>query len=230
MLKSVESKGTILRPRHSFRRVERAPGQFEVEDLDVPHTTESFKQFHREQIAADIKEAICRVSDGPFDANENANIPTVNYELPDGNEIQVGPDRFKVPEVLFQPRLMSTFDGLEVVAAYNGGDAPSLPGVVLESISKCDVDIRRELFSGIILTGGTSLFSQLRDRLERELTEAAPQTAKVKVTSPANALERRFSVWIGGSILASLGSFQQMWMSKAEYEEHGASLIHRKAP
>lgn len=52
----------------------------------------------------------------------------------------------------------------------------------------------------------------------------------MKVIAPANPTERRFSTWIGGSILASLGSFHQMWMSKAEYSEHGASLIHRKAP
>ena len=124
----------------------------------------------------------------------------------------------------------------------------------------------------ICCTGGTSLFPQLRDRLERELTDLAPQAAKVKVMLPTNSVERRFSVWIGkppnadfasaclalqhkstiqrflplcsciskcgeciayvagGSILASLGSFQQMWMSKMEYEEHGASLIHRRAP
>ena len=91
-------------------------------------------------------------------------------------------------------------------------------------------DVRRELYNSILLTGGCSLLATLRDRLERELADAAPQTAKVKVTSPANAIERRFAVWIGGSILASLGSFQQMWMSKKEYEEHGAALMYRKAP
>jgi actin-like protein 6A len=92
------------------------------------------------------------------------------------------------------------------------------------------VDVRRELYAGVVLTGGTALFSSLRDRLERELADSAPAMAKVKVVSPANAVERRFSSWIGGSILASLGTFQQMWMSKAEYSEHGAGLIHKKAP
>jgi len=50
------------------------------------------------------------------------------------------------------------------------------------------------------------------------------------VMSHANLVERRFSVWLGGSILGSLGSFHQMWMSKAEYDEHGPALIHRKSP
>lgn len=83
---------------------------------------------------------------------------------------------------------------------------------------------------GVVLTGGCSLTVGLRDRLEKELAEQGPQAGKFKVTMPANNIERKFSVWIGGSILSSLGSFQQMWMSKKEYEEQGAGLIHRKAP
>ncbi|KAK9839463.1 hypothetical protein WJX81_003687 [Elliptochloris bilobata] len=202
MQHSVESKGVKVAPPFSFRRKEKTPGQFEVVRSDLPGTTDSYQRWSVEGVAADIKEAICRVSDSAFNAEDNANIPTVTYELPDGTEIQVGPDRFKVPEVLFQP----------------------------ESIGKCDLDIRRDMYNSIILTGGTALFTGVRERLERELLEVAPQAAKVKVTSPMNPIERRFSVWIGGSILASLGSFQQMWMSKSEYDEHGAALIHRKAP
>ena len=52
----------------------------------------------------------------------------------------------------------------------------------------------------------------------------------VEVTASANTIERKFTTWIGGSILASLGSFQQMWMSKQEYEEHGVAIVHRKCP
>ena len=40
--------------------------------------------------------------------------------------------------------------------------------------------------------------------------------------------ERKYSVWIGGSILASLSTFQQMWISKQEYDEAGPSIVHRK--
>ncbi|EIE27441.1 putative Acttin-related protein 4 [Coccomyxa subellipsoidea C-169] len=202
MLQSVESKGITVRPSYSFKRSINASGQYELKNLDFPQTSPSYRQFNMEQIAADVKESIGRVSDGPFDAEQNASIPTVNYELPDGQEIQVGPDRFKVPEVLFNP----------------------------DSINRCDAELRRDLYSGILLAGGTAMFTGLRDRLERELAEAAPHNCKVKVTSPANSLERKFSVWIGGSILASLGSFQQMWVSKKEYEEHGAGIVHRKAP
>ncbi|KAK9825720.1 hypothetical protein WJX74_001082 [Apatococcus lobatus] len=231
MLKSVEAKNISVKPRFAFKRQETSPGHFEVQDVGLKGLTDSFCKFHVQQIAADIKESIGRVSDLPFSASENANIPTVNYELPDGNEIQIGPERFNVPEVLLQPSLLqSTFAGVVDTAAAQGASPASLLDVIQDSISRSDVDVRRELYNSILLTGGCSLFATLRDRLERELADAAPQTAKVKVTSPANATERRFAVWIGGSILASLGSFQQMWMSKKEYEEHGAALMHRKAP
>ena len=72
-----------------------------------------------------------------------------------------------------------------------------LTGLVLDSIGSCDVDVRKELYAGVVLTGGTSLISGLRDRLERELSTAGPQAAKIKVSMPINTQERRFSVWIG---------------------------------
>uniref|UniRef100_A0A6N2LGS1 Actin-related protein 4 n=1 Tax=Salix viminalis TaxID=40686 RepID=A0A6N2LGS1_SALVM len=97
-------------------------------------------------------------------------------------------------------------------------------------INKCDVDIRRELYSSILLAGGTASMQQLKERLEKDLLEESPQAARVKVLASGNATERRFSVWIGGSILASLGSFQQTWFSKSEYEEHGVSYVQRKCP
>ncbi|KAJ8532087.1 hypothetical protein K7X08_012010 [Anisodus acutangulus] len=88
----------------------------------------------------------------------------------------------------------------------------------------------KRTFSSILLAGGTALMQQLKERLEKDLLEESPQAARVKVLASGNATERRFSVWIGGSILASLGSFQQMWFSKSEYEEHGASYIQRRCP
>ena len=112
----------------------------------------------------------------------------------------------------------------------SGAPAKGLPQLILENINKCDVDVRKDLFGSILLAGGGSLFGSLRERLEVELHDAAPTNVRVKVTASANAVERKFATWIGGSILASLGSFQQMWMSKQEYEEHGAQLVHKKCP
>ncbi|AAF25998.1 F15H18.8 [Arabidopsis thaliana] len=229
LLKSLESKGIKIRPRYSFKRKEVRAGEFQVEDVDIPDTTESYKLFCQRMIVGDIKDSICRVPDTPYDDKSYSNIPTTSYELPDGQTLEIGADRFKVPDVMFNPSIVQTIPGMEKYAEM----IPSvrgLPHMVMESINKCDVDIRRELYSSILLAGGTSSMQQLKERLEKDLIEESPHSARVKVLASGNTTERRFSVWIGGSILASLGSFQQMWFSKSEYEEHGASYIQRKCP
>ncbi|XP_071901841.1 actin-related protein 4-like isoform X3 [Coffea arabica] len=229
LMKSLESKGLTIKPRYAFRRKEMRPGEFQTVDLDFPNTTESYKLYCQRVIASDIKECVCRAPDTPYDDSSYSNIPMTSYELPDGQTIEIGADRFKTPDILFNPSLAQTIPGMENFAE----TAPSvcgLPQMVLESINKCDVDIRRELFSSILLAGGTASMQQLKERLEKDLLEESPQAARVKVLASGNATERRFSVWIGGSILASLGSFQQMWFSKSEFEEHGASYVQRKCP
>jgi actin-like protein 6A len=112
----------------------------------------------------------------------------------------------------------------------DGSPLKGLAEIILDTINACDVDARKDLFGGVVVAGGGSLFAGLRERLESELHDRAPTNVRVKVTASVNTVERKFSTWIGGSILASLGSFQQMWLSKAEYEEHGAGLIHKRCP
>uniref|UniRef100_A0A2N9IQG3 Actin n=1 Tax=Fagus sylvatica TaxID=28930 RepID=A0A2N9IQG3_FAGSY len=93
------------------------------------------------------------------------------------------------------------------------------------SIMKCDVDIRKDLYGNIVLSGGSTMFPGIADRMSKEISALAPSSMKIKVVAPP---ERKYSVWIGGSILASLSTFQQMWIAKAEYDESGPSIVHRK--
>ncbi|XP_027069456.2 actin-related protein 4-like, partial [Coffea arabica] len=229
LMKSLESKGITIKPRYAFKRKDIRPGEFQTVDLDFPNTTESYKLYCQRVIASDIKECVCRAPDTPYDDSSYSNIPMTSFELPDGQTIEIGADRFKAPDILFNPPLAQTIPGMENFAE-TASSVRGLPQMVLESINKCDVDIRRELFSSILLAGGTASMQQLKERLEKDLLEESPQAARVKVLASGNATERRFSVWIGGSILASLGSFQQMWFSKSEFEEHGASYVQRKCP
>lgn len=229
LMRFLESKGILVKPRYSFKRKEARPGEFQIVDLDFPNTTASYKRYSQMLIVNDFKEAVCRVPDTVFDESSYSNIPTTSYELPDGQILEFGADRFKFPDLIFNPSLLQTMPHMEKLDNL-GHSLRGLPQMVIESINKCDVDIRRELFSSILLAGGTASMQQMKERLEKDLMEEAPQAARVKVLASGNAIERRFSVWIGGSILASLGSFQQMWFSKAEYEEHGASYIQRKCP
>ncbi|XP_051786796.1 actin isoform X2 [Erpetoichthys calabaricus] len=93
------------------------------------------------------------------------------------------------------------------------------------SIMKCDIDIRRDLYSNIVLSGGTTMYPGISERMQKEITAMAPSSIKVKIISPP---ERKYSVWIGGSILASLTTFQHMWITKHEYNECGPSIVHHK--
>lgn len=90
---------------------------------------------------------------------------------------------------------------------------------------KCDLDIRKDLYGNIVMSGGTTMYAGISDRMQKEITALAPSSMKVKIVAPP---ERKYSVWIGGSILASLSTFQQMWISKQEYDESGPALVHRK--
>ena len=90
---------------------------------------------------------------------------------------------------------------------------------------KCDVDIRKDLYANVVLSGGTTMYAGIADRMSKEITALAPASMKVKIIAPP---ERKYSVWIGGSILSSLSTFQQMWISKQECNESGPSIVHRK--
>mmetsp|Transcript_113432 Transcript_113432/g.201151 ORF Transcript_113432/g.201151 Transcript_113432/m.201151 type:complete len:94 (+) Transcript_113432:2-283(+) len=90
---------------------------------------------------------------------------------------------------------------------------------------RCDVDIRKDLYRNVVLSGGTTLLAGIEKRMTAELTALAPQTMQIKVSAPEG---RKFSTWIGGSILCSLNPFQQMWISKGEYDESGPTIVHRK--
>ncbi len=93
------------------------------------------------------------------------------------------------------------------------------------SIMKCDIDIRKDLYANTVLSGGSTMYPGIADRMQKELTHLAPNTMKIKIIAPP---ERKYSVWIGGSILASLSTFQQLWISKQEYDESGPAIVHRK--
>ena len=94
-------------------------------------------------------------------------------------------------------------------------------------LDKCGADMRKDLTNNLLLTGGGSQFKFMPERLQREVAALLPAGFKVRVVCP-DAAEHRQGVWVGGSILASLGSFQQRWLSKAQYDELGPARAARK--
>ncbi|OIS98499.1 actin-7 [Nicotiana attenuata] len=135
------------------------------------------------------------------------------YELPDRQVINIGAVRFRCPEVLFQPSLV----GME--------DPTGIHEKIYNSIMRCNIDIRKYLFSNIVLSGGSTMFPGIAERINKEITGLAPSRMKIEVVAPP---ERKYIAWIGGSILASLSTFEKVCITKGEYDEIGPSIIHMK--
>lgn len=178
----------------------------------LSHRGSSFSPAHSLEIAQFLKEKYCVVQPdkGSYtvavaEANKS---DTVQHTLPDGTVVTLGTDRYKPTEALFDPAIIGkdTLRGIQHLA--------------VESIRKCDQDIAPTMFGNIVLAGGTSLFGNMKQRLKREVKDLAP-VDKVEVF--ANT-ERRYGSWVGGSIFASLPTMQDMWVTKADYDEAGPDV------
>ena len=159
-----------------------------------------------------IKEKTCYVA---LDFEDELHyVEPFDYELPDGNLVIIRDQRIKCPEALFKPYLLEK-------------EESGLGQLCYDAIQCCDIDIRKDMYWSIVLSGGNSMFNGLPERLSKEIKALVPYSMKeeIKVITP---YERKYASWIGGSILSGLSTFESCWITKDEYEEQGASIFHRK--
>ncbi|RHY57163.1 hypothetical protein DYB30_005230 [Aphanomyces astaci] len=174
------------------------------------------------EVVKEIKEKLCYVAFNPTKEEQLASHHSISdatsgnpshasseYRLPDGNILQ----QRAMHHVSHNSNVIDNVIPLGV------------QDCLVQAILRADLDLRRTLFSQIILSGGSTLFPGFGDRLLSEVRKKAPKDIKIRISAPP---ARQYSTWIGGSILASLATFKTMWITKAEYEEHGASIVHRK--
>lgn len=198
--------------------------------------TESFRRLEEERVITSFKESVVQAWQGPgrlesptstqpggySNMDTARSLPPKPFEMPDGWNTVFGVERYKVAEGFFDHR-----------AAYSNSEHPapkgedSLVSVANRAIQACDVDTRAHLLHNVILTGAGSLIEKMPERLHSDLQALYPNP-KVRIIANSNSVERKYSSWIGGSVLGSLGTFHQMWISKQEYQEFGAGIVEKR--
>ena len=205
-------------------------------------------------IVKDVKKWMCFVPRNPLTPEllEQMRMPV--YELPDGTFVKSNVEICAAPEALFinskVPDSSATLgdssgngnnnNGVKTILPAFNPDFPAhlqiseikcnedtLQEMILAAISRCDVDVRKDLTGNMVIVGGGSAIDGLVNRITKEMTNLLPQNFKIKAV-PQLPVERQYASWIGGSILGICGSFQQLWLSRAEYEENGTSIIRKK--
>jgi actin-like protein 6A len=241
----------------------------------------SFDGYMNLELGRDIREAVCEVANSSLAESEAkfVTLPTTPYELPDGTIIDLGIERFQLPELFLDTSPLLSLSGssavtsssspltsselasignteINSVAAGNSvypimsdleklvGTYPadsvslpfsteSVPKMVIDSILKSENDIQSNLLNNLILKGGNSCYDGLLDRIrvvvERRIYLHTTGGYRLKMVANSDS-ERAIGAWLGGSILGSLGSFHEIWISKKEYEEYGSFIVDRKCP
>ena len=167
------------------------------------------------EIVKDIKIKSCYVA---LDYEEEIkSVEKYDYEMPDGTNICIKYQRIKCPESLFKPFMIQNL----------GDNIENIGQTCYDSIQKCNSDKKIDFYNCIVLSGGTSMFNGLPERFTKEIKALVPESIKEEVKVIASP-ERKFASWNGGSILSSISTFDKEWITKTEYEESGATIVHRK--
>lgn len=218
LLKLMNDKSKKITPHYKFTKEKTNNDLFQTmyySESDFYGVDPSYENYWIKETIRELKEQTLSVHDDNFLYNKDIQVKPSFYELPDGTNIELKDEKLLLLEKFFNPQ--------RDIPGFSG-----FPQMIIDAINKGDIDVKKDMFSNIFVCGGNTLFQGFAERLQKQMINTAPQNVKVKVVTHPTISERRFSSWIGGSILSSLGTFHQMWFSKQEYEEHGSVLIERK--
>ncbi|CCA69498.1 related to ACT1-actin [Serendipita indica DSM 11827] len=192
------------------------PPKVTLREDRMSKTTESWSAWSNARELEEWRMAVGGVFDISYATQQGIPRAGKQYEFPDGFTSIFYQERFLPGECYFSQDALGNAPNLP----------PPLPHVLHSSLAACEPDLKAQLLQNIILTGGGSLLNGFPERLNNELNKMWP--GKIKLIASGNQVERQYSAWIGGSILASLGTFHQLWISKAEYQEHGRSIVSQR--
>lgn len=172
------------------------------------------------EIGNQMKENACYCA-MDFDAEMKDFKDDMDFEMPDGQEVKIKDQRIRCPELMFNPMEM------------DGREMPGVQDLIKKTIERCEMDIRKDLWSSIVLSGGSTMFKNFPQRLEAECNRVKPGEAiDVKIIAVP---ERQISVFIGAALLTGLSTFDDMWIPKDSdpaydiygYDEVGPSIVHQ---
>ncbi|KAG5646409.1 hypothetical protein DXG03_003459 [Asterophora parasitica] len=194
-----------------------APPRFSIREDRIAGTTESWRIWAENREVDEWLMSVGTILEQGWNDVAAAQRPAKAYEFPTGYNTYFGPDRLNVGEQYFHhpPALVATNPNLP----------KHVPNLILETFRSCDTELRQVLSSNVVVTGGGTLFNGFVDRLSSELGRSF---SHAKIHAPGNPVERRYGGWLGGSILASLGTFHQLWISKEEWQEHGKAIVGQR--
>ena len=162
------------------------------------------------ELISEIKEKLCLLKSDPKFKPREGDYKV--HPLPDDSVVRLSTERYDIPEAIFDPRRI-------------GLDQDGLHEIVFKSILKSNSDIRKEMFSNIVLAGGNTLFDNFQPRMKKEMLDLAPVKTPIEVI---DTKERLYSSWIGGSVIGNMDTFQFLCISRSEYEEYGSKIVHDK--
>jgi centractin len=168
------------------------------------------------KLVNDIKEKMCYL-----ETNKRAELPKkvlnkklIQYYLPDGNNITIDDEITLAPEILFNPE-------------YIGKEYLSFTQMIINSINKIDIELRKKAYESIWLSGGNTAFKDLNHKLNDELRNIFGKNFAINILENEK-INPQYRCWVGGNIISTLEIFKKMWVTRGDWNENGSEIIHIK--